>query len=620
VTTVTDGSQRTNSCSSSLLTNIFSSYKSFKISSVAILLTLLSLAVAARSWSQSAPTVSPAAGTYAGTQLITISDDDPSATIYYTLNGFNPTTSSTVYSGPISISGPIKIRAIAVDAGVSSSVSLNAFVVTGVPTRLYFSKQPGNPAAGKTIPVSYIAVLDGMGHPVTTGSYPVTVTIGNNPGSGILSGTVAETVVAATSATFLNLSISGAGTGYTLVASTPLLPSITSAPFNLQPPVWTRVAGAIPASYFGMQTLNFTQIKPTLTAGTTRTWDAYNFYGVGLSWADLNPSSGVYNWSALDQFIANASAQGQDVIYTFGRTPTWASSEPTQNSSYGPGECAPPANLSNWTNFVQALVAHAGGQIKYWELWNEPDLAQTYCGSIPTLVTMGQQAATIIQNANPTAQILTPAVSSASGATWLGEYLSAGGAQIAQVLAFHGYASNQGEGIVSLVNKIKATAQSNGAGSLPMWDTESGWGGGGSLATSQQPGFVAKYYLLQWSLGLQRAVWYAYDGTAQWGELYTASTGPTNASTAYEQVNRWMVGSEMTQPCAVNSSGVWICGMTMQNGISTEAVWIPNSTGTIEVPSQYIQYADLAGNVYPISGSTVAISDQPILLETGDLQ
>ena len=54
-----------------------------------------------RSTSAATPSFSPAAGTYSSAQTVTISTTAPSATIYYTTNGATPTTSSTVYSGPI---------------------------------------------------------------------------------------------------------------------------------------------------------------------------------------------------------------------------------------------------------------------------------------------------------------------------------------------------------------------------------------------------------------------------------------------------------------------------------------------------------------------------------------
>ena len=51
----------------------------------------------------SAPTFSPAAGTYTTAQTVTISDATAGATIHYTSNGTTPTTASNVYSGAITV-------------------------------------------------------------------------------------------------------------------------------------------------------------------------------------------------------------------------------------------------------------------------------------------------------------------------------------------------------------------------------------------------------------------------------------------------------------------------------------------------------------------------------------
>jgi len=61
------------------------------------------------------PTFSPAAGSYTGAQTVTISDDTSGVAIYYTTDGSTPTTSSTLYIGPVMVTSSETINAIAVE-------------------------------------------------------------------------------------------------------------------------------------------------------------------------------------------------------------------------------------------------------------------------------------------------------------------------------------------------------------------------------------------------------------------------------------------------------------------------------------------------------------------------
>ncbi len=77
------------------------------------------------------PTFSPGGGTYTSTQSVTISDSTSGATIYYTTNGSTPTTSSTVYSGAISVSSTTTIEAIGVKSGdTTSSVASATYTIS----------------------------------------------------------------------------------------------------------------------------------------------------------------------------------------------------------------------------------------------------------------------------------------------------------------------------------------------------------------------------------------------------------------------------------------------------------------------------------------------------------
>jgi len=78
-------------------------------------------------------TASPAGGTYFNPVDVTLSANEP-ATIYYTTNGSTPTTSSTVYAGPISMAVTTTLQFFAVDsAGNSESVKSAVYSIQAPP-------------------------------------------------------------------------------------------------------------------------------------------------------------------------------------------------------------------------------------------------------------------------------------------------------------------------------------------------------------------------------------------------------------------------------------------------------------------------------------------------------
>ena len=72
------------------------------------------------------PTFSPAAGTFASAQNVTISSETDGATIYYTVDGTEPTTESNVYSRAIPVNETTTIKAFAAKADYSNSAVASA--------------------------------------------------------------------------------------------------------------------------------------------------------------------------------------------------------------------------------------------------------------------------------------------------------------------------------------------------------------------------------------------------------------------------------------------------------------------------------------------------------------
>jgi adhesin/invasin len=105
--------------------------------------------------------------------------------------------------------------------------------VIGSADRLEIVQQPSTtPAGAQFVPRVSVRVVDANGNTVPSFTGPISVAIGNNPSGGSLLGTTTVNAVGGT-ATFTNLAINQAGSGYTLVFSAAGFTPVTSIPFTI---------------------------------------------------------------------------------------------------------------------------------------------------------------------------------------------------------------------------------------------------------------------------------------------------------------------------------------------------------------------------------------------------
>jgi hypothetical protein len=84
------------------------------------------------------PTFSPVPAVYPNATSVSIADALTSAAIHYTTNGTAPTTASTPYIGPITISSTTQVQAIAVASGYNNSSVASGTYTIGTPPVLNF--------------------------------------------------------------------------------------------------------------------------------------------------------------------------------------------------------------------------------------------------------------------------------------------------------------------------------------------------------------------------------------------------------------------------------------------------------------------------------------------------
>jgi hypothetical protein len=123
---------------------------------------------------------------------------------------------------------------IATSPGLLSTMTGVFAVVPAGGASLEFTAPINSPVAGGGLgPFVDIMLRDAFGNQ-SASTAPVTIAIGANGGGGTLSGTTTVNAVNGV-ARFQTLSIDKAGAGYTLVASSGNLPSVTSSSFTVYP-------------------------------------------------------------------------------------------------------------------------------------------------------------------------------------------------------------------------------------------------------------------------------------------------------------------------------------------------------------------------------------------------
>lgn len=135
------------------------------------------------------------------------------------------------------------------------------------------------------------------------------------------------------------------------------------------------------SSLFGVElfpvnvTGGLTEIQATQTSFTR---------GAQILWKDIEAIQGTYDWTKLDQAVQAIqnlqSVSGAEPIVVVRGTPGWA-------QKYAPYSCGPIYKDSvvnyfiNFGNFMQAVIAkleESSIVVKYWEIWNEPDIPRQY--------------------------------------------------------------------------------------------------------------------------------------------------------------------------------------------------------------------------------------------------
>jgi len=156
-----------------------------------------------------------------------------------------------------------------------------------------------------------------------------------------------------------------------------LVLSLTRPPLQLEPYAPIAHAGVSP---FGVNTFLEQEVEPQKVALALRMIREAGFRWIRqeFPWEDIEQSArgdfwdhkwNVSAWEKYDRIVELANKYGLQIIARLGNPPAWSRADGDARGTF-----APPDDFEDFGNFVYTVVSRYKGKVKYYQIWNEPNI------------------------------------------------------------------------------------------------------------------------------------------------------------------------------------------------------------------------------------------------------
>lgn len=190
-------------------------------------------------------------------------------------------------------------------------------------------------------------------------------------------------------------------------------------------------------------------------------WEDVEIHARGDFEDRRNPSDVKSAWLKYDFIFAEAARLGIAPIVRIDRPPDWArrralaTPEFQARKAVNGAASGPPDDYADYANFVGAVARRYAGQVRFIQLWNEPNLADEWNGQRPSpaeFVALLKAASASAKAADPQVVLVFPSLSPTDGLDptapytdldFLDEVYQLGGARLFDIMSAQAYGLGQ---------------------------------------------------------------------------------------------------------------------------------------------------------------------------------
>jgi polysaccharide biosynthesis protein PslG len=302
------------------------------------------------------------------------------------------------------------------------------------------------------------------------------------------------------------------------------------------------VAGAQPLFGFNDNAVRGGRIPAAQDAGLAASVGA-NITRLTFDWRWVEPYKGSVSLWQYDQIYKALMAHGIRPLFMLAFAPQWARS-PTVTCNQWKQECRyppDPAHYADWRRIVATIATRYPGAAGI-EVWNEANTALFWQPrpDATAYADLLKQTKAAVKAVNPSLPVITSGLGiydtstawATSTWTFLNTIYARAGKASFDGIGMHAYPSSLynglGSGLEWLLWRYRATRNSNGDNSKPLWFTEGGYRTGGSGAWTEQQqaqGTSSLYSALAGAPDVRAVVLHELvDGTGGYGVVHSNLT------------------------------------------------------------------------------------------------
>ncbi|MHB1456138.1 MAG: endo-1,4-beta-xylanase [Armatimonadota bacterium] len=366
--------------------------------------------------------------------------------------------------------------------------------------------------------------------------------------------------------------------------------------------------------------------KPDSPFGIICPWTGVSDAGVGwvrvgasctaLDWGSIEKERGVYTWTDADAEVATwVGKEKLNLLPIFGYTPKWLSSGPKGDQSY------PPKNLQDWSDFVYRMVSRYKGKVKYWEVWNEQNIA-FFNGTIEQYSDLLKTAYVAAKKADPSCKVVFGGTAGVD-IPYMEVIYGNGCGQYFDVMAVHPYQwgdTFNDDWFRSLLTDMHQLMVKNGDGWKEIWLTEFGWSTGDAGITEDvQARLLAQCLITSLTmpeLNVTKAFWFSIKDWGGPGHGLLRDDGSRKPSFgAYRFVTQNLASAKYVKSLHQDDTR---CHLFSVDGKPVLASWRRDkSTGTLKLPDgwKWTSIRRMDDTTRPLNGQTeVKVTHEPIFI------